>query len=91
MGRHLELVHDEQPDVAKIIKFTKNSAERCIAFDGLLKEGDFKHNNTVLKEGKTHSFSLVRCNSFYPRTSEIAIVLLAFWDVVIPEHSMRIL
>ena len=52
MGRHLELVHDEEPDVAKIIKFTKNSAERCIAFDGLLKEGDFKHNNTVLKEGK---------------------------------------
>ena len=37
MGRHLELVHDEEPDVAKIIKFTKNSAERRIAFDGLLK------------------------------------------------------
>ena len=37
MGRHLELVHDEEPDVAKIIKFTKNSAERHIAFDGLPK------------------------------------------------------
>ena len=52
MGRHLEQMHNEEPDVAEIIKFTKQSTERQIAFDGLVKEGDFKHNNTVLKEGK---------------------------------------
>ena len=42
----------KESDVARILNLTKKSAERQKAWDGLVKQGDFNHNYTVLEKGK---------------------------------------
>ena len=52
IGRHLTDLHKQEADVKKVMSYPISSYERRIAFDALVKKGDFIHNTTVLEEGK---------------------------------------
>ena len=48
MARHLEQVHSDELEVAKVLNLTKKSKERRAA---LVNKGDFNHNYSVIENG----------------------------------------
>ncbi|XP_067307424.1 uncharacterized protein [Pseudorasbora parva] len=52
IARHLELVHNDQSQVAKAISSPKNSKERKLQLTILRKQGDRAHNVDVIRKGK---------------------------------------
>ena len=52
MARHLELAHNNEIEVAKILTLPKRSKERRKAWGLLVNKGDFSHNYEVLESGK---------------------------------------
>ena len=51
MARHLEQVHADELEVAKVLNLTKKSKERRAAWAALVNKGDFNHNYSVIENG----------------------------------------
>ena len=49
MARHLEQVHADELEVAKVLNLTKKFKERKAAWAALVNKGDFNHNYSVIK------------------------------------------
>ena len=82
--RHMEQVHAQEPDVAKILCMKKKSSERREAWEKLEKMGDYLHNcdvkeerqGTLLPKYRSRAaqkqelyFSCYICHASYPQSS----------------------
>lgn len=52
MSRHLEMIHSDKTEVAAAFQYPPNSKERLKIWNRLINEGNFVHNEMVLKTGK---------------------------------------
>ena len=51
IARHMERMHSDQNEVAKILNFPKGSKERRVAWGELVNKGDYNHNRNALSRG----------------------------------------
>ena len=61
--RHLTNVHSDEKAVRDVLMLPKRSLERKVKLQQLVNEGNFKHNITVMREGKGEIVVGRRCTS----------------------------